>query len=79
MPVGHSEEYSFLMPVLKALLDKSRTILNLSVNVPDLPPTSSGPVFFHEFQMYSGSRQWTMFIEKKVTKKNVFFSLSFKI
>lgn len=58
------------MPVLKALVEKSHTILNLAVNVPDLPPTSSGPVFFHEFQMYIGSKQWTTFIEKKVSKSN---------
>lgn len=64
--VGHSEEYSFLMPVLKALLEKSRNILCLSTIVPDLPPTSSGPVFFEEFQMYSGTKQWTSFIEKQV-------------
>lgn len=56
------------MPVLKALVEKSRAILSLTANVPDLPPTSSGPVFFHEFQMYSGSKQWTIFIEKKVSK-----------
>lgn len=65
--VGHSEQYSFLMPVMKALLEKSRTVLNLNANVPDLPPTSAGPVFFHDFQMYSGSKQWTSFIEKKVS------------
>lgn len=54
------------MPVLKALLEKSRNILCLSSTVPDLPPTSLGPVFFEEFQMYSGTKQWTSFIEKQV-------------
>lgn len=55
------------MPVMKALLEKSRIVLNLSANVADLPPTSAGPIFFHDFQMYSGSKQWTTFIEKKVS------------
>lgn len=64
--MGDSEGYSFLMPVLKALLEKSRSILSLDTNVPDLPPTSSGPVFFNDFQMFSGTKQWTLFIEKKV-------------
>lgn len=63
---GRPDEYSFLMPVLKALLKKSETILSLNAHIPDLPPVSSGPVFFEEFQMYSGSKQWTTFIEKKV-------------
>lgn len=66
--VGNPDQYSFLMPVMKALLDKSRTVLLLNINVPDLPPTSSGPVFFHDFQMYSGSKQWTTFIDKRVSK-----------
>lgn len=55
------------MPILKAILEKSRGILSLNTNVPDLPPTSSGPVFFNDFQMYSGSKQWTSFIDKKVS------------
>lgn len=71
--VGHPDQYSFLMPVMKALIDKSRVILSLSVNVPDLPPTASGPVFFHDFQMYSGSKQWTSFIDKKVSFFNYLF------
>lgn len=68
LTVGHSEQYAFLMPVLKALLEKSRLILSLTTNVPDLPPTSSGPVFFNDFQMYSTSKQWMTFIENKVSK-----------
>lgn len=65
--VGNSEQYSFLMPVMKALLEKSRSILNLNSNTPDLPPTSSGPVFFHEFQMYCTSKQWNNFVDKGVS------------
>lgn len=75
--VGDSEGYSFLMPVLKALLEKSRSILSLDTNVPDLPPTSSGPVFFNDFQMFSGTRQWTSFIEKKVSLRGFLFVMFF--
>lgn len=64
--VGNSELYSFLIPVMKAILEKSRNVINLTTNAPDLPATSSGPIFFHEFQMYCTSKQWTTFIEKKV-------------
>lgn len=67
--VGDTEGYSFLMPVLKALLEKSRSILNLTAHVPDLPPTASGPVFFNDFQMYITTKQWCSFIEKKVFEK----------
>lgn len=72
--VGDSEGYSFLMPVLKALLEKSRSILSLDSNVPDLPSPSSGPVFLNDFQMYSGSKQWKTFIEKKVSKTSHSFA-----
>lgn len=71
--VGNCEEYSFLMPIMKALLEKTSSILNLSTNVPDLPPISSGPVFFEQFQMYSVTRQWTSFIEKMVSKSRLHF------
>lgn len=68
--VGDTEGYSFLMPVLKALLEKSHKILNLSVQVPDLPPTASGPVFFNDFQMYITTQQWCSFIKKKVCSQD---------
>ncbi|XP_053953173.1 neurobeachin-like protein 1 isoform X1 [Anastrepha ludens] len=64
--VGNPEEYSFLMPVMKALLEKCRNAFNLDTNLPDLPPTSSGPVFFNDFQMYSTSKKWRNFIERIV-------------
>ncbi|GAB0094777.1 neurobeachin-like protein 1 [Sergentomyia squamirostris] len=66
--VGNSEEYSFLIPVMKALLEKTETMLGLSINVPDLPSLSSGPVFFHEFQMFASHKQWKNFIKKRVSK-----------
>uniref|UniRef100_A0A6B2EDM8 Putative lysosomal trafficking regulator lyst n=1 Tax=Phlebotomus kandelakii TaxID=1109342 RepID=A0A6B2EDM8_9DIPT len=64
--VGNSEEYSFLIPVMKALLEKTETILGLSVNVPDLPSLTSGPAFFEEFQMFAGHKQWRNFIRKRI-------------
>ncbi|XP_039488182.1 neurobeachin-like protein 1 isoform X5 [Drosophila santomea] len=64
--VGNPEEYSFLMPVMKALLEKCRVAFNLDSTLPDLPSTSSGPVFFNDFQMYSTSKKWRNFIERMV-------------
>ncbi|XP_049530577.1 neurobeachin-like protein 1 isoform X2 [Anopheles darlingi] len=64
--VDNSEQYSFLIPVMKALLEKSRTVLGLATHTPDLPATSSGPIFFQDFQTYCTSRQWTSFIDKKI-------------
>ncbi|XP_059607349.1 neurobeachin-like protein 1 [Phlebotomus argentipes] len=64
--VGNPEEYSFLIPVMKALLEKTETMLGLSVNVPDLPSLTSGPAFFEEFQMFAGHKQWRNFIKKRI-------------
>ncbi|XP_053679026.1 neurobeachin-like protein 1 [Anopheles nili] len=64
--VDNSEQYSFLIPVMKALLEKSRTVLGLATHTPDLPATSSGPIFFQDFQSYCASRQWITFIDKKI-------------
>ncbi|KNC29634.1 hypothetical protein FF38_00632 [Lucilia cuprina] len=64
--VGNPEEYSFLMPVMKALIEKCRNAFNLESVLPDLPPTSSGPVFFNDFQMYSTSKKWKNFMERIV-------------
>lgn len=65
--VGDPEEYSFLMPVMKALIEKCRNVFSLDINLPDLPSTSSGPVFFNDFQMYSTSKKWRNFMEKIVS------------
>lgn len=66
--MGNPEEYSFLMPVMKALLEKCRLAFNLDTTLPDLPSTSSGPVFFNDFQMYSTSKKWRNFIERMVSE-----------
>lgn len=67
--VGNPEEYSFLMPVMKALLEKCRSAFNLDSTLPDLPSTSSGPVFFNDFQMYSTSKKWRNFMERMVSSQ----------
>jgi len=55
------------MPVMKALLEKCRSAFNLDTTLPDLPSTTSGPVFFNDFQMYSTSKKWRNFIERMVS------------
>lgn len=64
---GNIDQYSYVVPILKVLLDKTRSLIGLNTNTPDLPSTSSGPTFMHEFQMYCTSKQWSDYIEKKVS------------
>uniref|UniRef100_A0A336KCC2 CSON006833 protein n=1 Tax=Culicoides sonorensis TaxID=179676 RepID=A0A336KCC2_CULSO len=64
--LGNPDLYSFLMPVMKAMLEKTKDVFELSTNTPDLPDISTGPVFFQDFQSYATSKQWQNFIEKKI-------------
>lgn len=67
-----TEQYSCLIPVLKALLEKSEEQLMLGSSVADLPPLKNSPVFFQEFQTYCTSKSWRKFIAKKVRQSSVF-------
>lgn len=69
--LSSSEQYSCLIPVMKALLEKSEEALSLTASVPDLPSLANSPVFFQEFQTYCTSKSWKKFIAKKVRKSRV--------
>lgn len=66
---GNPDQYSHLMPIMKAMLEKVRDSFDLASNTPDLPDISAGPVFFQDFQVYATTQQWTTFIERKVRLK----------
>lgn len=69
---GNPDQYSHLMPIMKAMLEKVRDSFDLPSNTPDLPDISAGPVFFQDFQVYATTQQWTSFIERKVRVRNYF-------
>lgn len=58
----NSDTYSFLIPVLKALIDKSYTLLNMEIYLPNLPPTARSPTFFDDFRIYCGGCEWANFV-----------------
>jgi len=64
--VDNQEHYSFLIPVVKALLEKLSITYGLATHLPGLPQTQAGPSFFDDFQSYCQEAQWKMFMEKKV-------------
>ncbi|KAG8233665.1 hypothetical protein J437_LFUL013711, partial [Ladona fulva] len=57
------DRYSFLIPVIKALLEKLSPLLGLGALLPNLPLTHSGPVFFEEFRHYCQTEEWTIFVK----------------
>ncbi|GLG93298.1 Neurobeachin [Gryllus bimaculatus] len=78
LDAGNQEHYSFLIPVVKALLEKLSLPLNLVSHLPDLPQTQAGPAFFDDFQQFCKGAQWKTFVERKVNPAylNVYLSTS---
>ncbi|XP_069107826.1 neurobeachin-like protein 1 isoform X1 [Argopecten irradians] len=62
----NTDNYSFLIPVLKALIDKAFDLLNLDLHLPNLPPTARSPTFFDDFRAYCLTEEWTVFVESYV-------------
>ena len=60
------KHYSFLLPIMKALLEKTKTSLNLQSQVPTLNLRLAGPQFFDHFKDYCHSEEWSYFISKKI-------------
>uniref|UniRef100_A0A1B6DB47 Neurobeachin-like protein 1 n=1 Tax=Clastoptera arizonana TaxID=38151 RepID=A0A1B6DB47_9HEMI len=63
---NNQEHFSFLMPVVKALIEKCSDMFSIPSQLPDLPVTHSGPVFYEDFQTYCQGQQWMTFIDKKI-------------
>lgn len=65
--VLESDLYSFLSPVMKALLDKAKAQLHLTAQLPSLNlQHQSGPSFYEHFKEVIQTEEWSYFIEKKV-------------
>ncbi|XP_067125871.1 neurobeachin-like protein 1 isoform X3 [Centruroides vittatus] len=63
---GKQEHYSFLIPVVRALLEKINVHFQIQKHLPSLSLSTAGPAFFEEFQQYALSSEWKSFIEKLV-------------
>ncbi|CAG0879486.1 unnamed protein product [Darwinula stevensoni] len=61
----NTEHYSFLIPVVKALLDKIGTWLHLPHHLPSLPLAHTAPSFYEDFQHYALSTEWNTFLSNK--------------
>ena len=68
---GHEDQYNFLMPVMKALVDKTRGLLDMDALLPQLPTTFMSPTFYDDFKVYSQSSEWRNFMEKMVWNKSL--------
>ena len=64
--VENDKHYSYLLPIMKALLEKTKTAFNLQSQVPTLNLRLAGPQFFEHFKTYCTTEEWTYFTTKKV-------------
>ncbi|CAH6777630.1 neurobeachin-like protein 2 isoform X2 [Phodopus roborovskii] len=64
--VAASERCSWLVPLVRTLLDRAYGPLGLQWGLPSLPPTNGSPTFFEDFQAFCGTPEWRHFIDKQV-------------
>lgn len=61
-----SETFSWLMPIVRTLMDQCYETLQLQLFLPSLPPTNGSPTFYEDFQLFCTTPEWRGFIEKHV-------------
>lgn len=60
------ERCSWLVPLVRTLLDRAYGPLGLQWGLPSLPPTNGSPTFFEDFQAFCTTPEWRHFIDKQV-------------
>eukprot|EP00061_Rhincodon_typus_P017859 g46753.t1 len=63
-----TEIFSYLMPIVRTLMDQCYQLLELQYQLPSLPPTNGSPTFFEDFQHFCVTSEWRLFLEKQVLK-----------
>ncbi|NXE44339.1 NBEL2 protein, partial [Ptilorrhoa leucosticta] len=61
-----SEAFSWLVPIVRTLMDQCYETLQLQQFLPSLPPTNGSPTFYEDFQLFCATPEWRGFIEKHV-------------
>ncbi|RNA31170.1 neurobeachin 1 isoform X2 [Brachionus plicatilis] len=60
------QHYAFLIPILKSLIEKSHTLLQMIVHVPNIPCSNICPTFYEDFKDYCISDEWRHFVDNQV-------------
>ncbi|NXL71966.1 NBEL2 protein, partial [Leptocoma aspasia] len=63
---SRSETFSWLVPIIRTLMDQCYESLQLQQFLPSLPPTNGSPTFYEDFQLFCTTPEWRGFIEKHV-------------
>jgi hypothetical protein len=60
------DSYSFMAPLIKGVLDKSRDVLKVSTQLPSLDLRQQTPVFFAAFRDFLKGDEWRYFATKRL-------------
>ncbi|KAM8967194.1 neurobeachin-like protein 2 [Pelodytes ibericus] len=61
-----SETFSWLVPIIRTLMDQCFDSLDLQLHLPSLPPTNGSPSFYEDFQHFCSTLEWRIFIDSHV-------------
>jgi len=77
LSTDNTDHYAFLVPIMKALLDKGKTGLEVSLNLTSLNLRQSGCEFFGHWQDYCRGEEWEYFISHKVAPLHNSYNVGF--
>ncbi|UJR10639.1 hypothetical protein I4U23_014834 [Adineta vaga] len=63
------EQYIYLLPIMKTIIDKSYEILQMNVQIPNVPLHKATATALDDFRKYSSSsnsQEWQMFIQRHI-------------
>ena len=58
--------YAFLIPIMKSLIEKYYTLLQMNVQIPNIPFSNASATFYEDFKDYCKCDEWRIFIQKHV-------------
>ncbi|CAF3865097.1 unnamed protein product [Adineta steineri] len=70
--ISHNEDcehYIYLLPIMKTIIDKSYEILQMNVQIPNVPLHKATATALDDFRQYSSSsnsQEWQMFIQRHI-------------
>ena len=61
-----SEHLTYLLPIIKTLVDKSYEILQMNVQIPNIPLHKATSTALDDFRHYSSNEEWQRFIQRQL-------------
>ncbi|XP_033848417.3 neurobeachin-like protein 2 isoform X3 [Acipenser ruthenus] len=66
LAAGRADSFTYLVPIVRTLLDQHYEMLELQHLLPNMPPTNGSSTLFEDLQNYCSAVEWQTFIEKHI-------------